>query len=52
MQEIRLQSLVWKIPWRWARQPSPVFLTGESHEERRWQATVHSVAEADANEVT
>ena len=22
---------VWKIPWRRARQPTPVFLLGESH---------------------
>ena len=23
-----------KIPWRWARQPTPVFLPGESHGQR------------------
>ena len=27
-------SWVGKIPWRWARQPTPVFLPGESHGQR------------------
>ena len=30
VQETRVQSLVEKIPWRRARQPTPVFLPGES----------------------
>ena len=35
---------VWKIPRRRTRQLTPVFLPGESHIQRRWQATVHRVA--------
>ena len=31
MQETWVQSLGWKIPWRRAGQPTPVFLPGESH---------------------
>ena len=34
MQEARVQSLVRKIPWRRAWQPTPVFLLAESHEQR------------------
>ena len=30
----RFESWVGKIPWRRARQPTPVFLTGESHGQR------------------
>ena len=33
-QEARVQSLGWKIPWRRARQPTPVFLPGEPHGQR------------------
>ena len=33
-QETPVQSLVRKIPWRRARQPTPVFLPGESHGQR------------------
>ena len=32
-----------KIPWRRAQQPTPVFLPGESHGQRSWQATVYGV---------
>ena len=37
-----VQSDPWigKIPWRRAWQPTPVFLPGESHGQRTWQATV------------
>ena len=33
-QEMQVQSLGGKIPWRKAWQPTPVFLPGESHGER------------------
>ena len=36
----------WKIPWRRAWQPAPVFLTGESHGQRSLAATVHGVAKS------
>ena len=32
-----------KIPWRRARQPTPVFLPGESHGQRSLQAMVHGI---------
>ena len=35
MQEMQVQSLGGKIPWRSAWQPSLVFLPGKSHEQRR-----------------
>ena len=31
MQETWVQSLVWKIPWRRERLPTPVFWPGEFH---------------------
>ena len=34
MQEMWVWSLGWKIPWRRKRQPTPVFLPGESHGQR------------------
>ena len=34
MQEMQVQSLGQKIPWRRAWQPTPVFLPGESHWQR------------------
>ena len=37
---------VWKIPWRRAWQPTPVFLPGESHGQRAWRTTVHGVTES------
>ena len=39
---------VGKIPWRRAWQPTPVFLPGESHGQRRWWATVHGVSKSQA----
>ena len=30
MQETWVQSLGWEDPWRWAEQPTPVFLPRES----------------------
>ena len=36
-----------KIPWRRAWQSTPVFLPGESHGQKAWRATVHSVAKSD-----
>ena len=35
-----------KIPWRRARQLTPVFLPGESNDRGAWQATVHRVAKS------
>ena len=37
---------VWKIPWRRAWQPTPVFLPGESHGQRSLGATVQRVAKS------
>ena len=34
IQEMQVLSLGWKIPWRRAWQPSPIFLPGESHGQR------------------
>ena len=34
MQETRVRSLGWKIPWRRKWQPTPVFLPGEAHGQR------------------
>ena len=41
-----LDPWVQKVPWKKAWQPTPVFLLGESHEQRSWQATVHRVAKS------
>ena len=41
-----------KIPWRRAWQPTPVFLTRESHGRRAWRATVHRVAQSRTGLVT
>jgi len=35
MNETQVQSLVGKIPWRREWLPTPVFLSGEYHEQRR-----------------
>ena len=35
-----------KIPWRKAWQPTPVFLPGESHGQKAWRATVHSITKS------
>ena len=37
---------VWKIPWKKAWQPTPVFLPGESHGQRNLGATVYRVAKS------
>ena len=50
-----LDPWVRKFPWRRARQPTPVFLVGESPwtERGSWWATVHRVAKkSDKTEVT
>ena len=41
---MRFDPWVGKILWRRARQPTPVFLPGESHGQRSLAATVHGVA--------
>ena len=33
-----------RLPWRWAWQPTPVFLPGKSKDRGVWWATVHGVA--------
>ena len=33
-QETQVRSLGWKVPWRKAWQPTPVFLPGDSHGQR------------------
>ena len=42
----RLDPWVWKIPWRRAWQPTPVFLPGESHGQRGLAGTVHGVTKS------
>ena len=42
----RFNPWIGKIPWRKAWQPTPVFLPGESHGQKWWQATVHRVAKS------
>ena len=39
--DLRGTGWVGKIPWRMARQPTPVFLPGESHGQWSWRAAVH-----------
>ena len=34
---------VWKVPWRRAWQPTPVFLLGNPMDRGEWRATVHGV---------
>ena len=41
-----------KIPWERKWQPTPVFLPGKSHEQRRWPAIVHGVRRARHGLVT
>ena len=43
---------VGKTPWRRAWQPTPVFLPGESHEQRSEWVAVHGVAGSDTTEAT
>ena len=45
--------LVWKIPWRRKWQPTPVFLPGESHEQRSLRDYgPQGYTESDTTEVT
>ena len=46
MQEMQVQSLVAKIPWRRAWHPIPVFLPGESHGQRSLAGYLHGVAKS------
>ena len=41
-----LDPWVGKIPWRWAWQPTPVFLPRKSVDRGAWQGTVHRVAKS------
>ena len=41
-----------KIPWRRKWQPTPVFLSGKSHGQGAWWATVHGVSRVRHNLVT
>ena len=44
---------VGKIPWRRAQLPTLIYLRGESHGQRAWQATAHRVRkESDMTEAT
>ena len=45
-------SLFTFMHWRRKRQPTPVFLPGESQGRGAWWAAVYGVAESDATEVT
>ena len=48
----RFDPWVGKIPWRRARQPTLVFLPGESHGQRRLEGIVHGVPESDTTGVS
>ena len=41
-----LWSLGWEDPLEEGLQPTPVFLPGEFHGQRSWQATIHEVTES------
>ena len=43
---------VGKIPWRRARQSTPVSLPGDPMDRGAWWATVHGVTESDMTEAT
>ena len=46
-QESWVRSLVWEDPLERQWQPTPLFLPGESHRQRRvWWATIHGVAKS------
>ena len=42
----RFKPWVGKIPWRRKWQPTPVFLPGKSHGQRRLVGTVHGVTKS------
>ena len=44
----RFNPWVRKPPWRRKRQPTPVFLPGESHGQKSWWATIHGVTKNQA----
>ena len=46
MQKTPFNAWVEKIPWKRKWQPTPVFLPGESHEQRSWWAVVHGVVKS------
>ena len=46
MKETWVRSLGWEDPWRREWQPTPVFLPGESHEQRSLVGTVQGVAKS------
>ena len=46
MEEVKVRSLSWHLPWRRKWQPAPVFLPGESLDRGAWRATVHGVAQS------
>ena len=48
-QETRFNPWVWKVPWRKAWQPSPVFLPREFHGQRYWRLRS---TESDTTELT
>ena len=46
MQETQVLYLVWEDPWRRKWLTTTVFLPGESHGQRAWQATVRGVTKS------
>ena len=46
MRKTWVQSLVWEVPLEKKKQPTLVFLPGESHGQESWQATVHGVTKS------
>ena len=48
MQETGAGALGWEIPWRWARQPTSVFLPEEAMDRGAWWATVRGVVKSQA----
>ena len=53
VQETKVESLGWEDPWRRKRQPTPVFLPGESHGQRSLAGcSPWGHKESDMNETT
>ena len=53
MQETQVQPLGWEDPWRGKWQPTPVFLSGESHGQRNlkgYSPWGHKESETTAHE--